>query len=93
MPTLAALALLCSLLLTFVRVCRGPTAEDRLLGIQSFGTAGTAIVILLSLEGPRPGFVDTALLLSLLSAVIIITFTRILPGASATDPTDPPEAP
>lgn len=78
-PAFAALATLCTLLLAFVRVFRGPTAEDRLLGIQSFGTVGTAVVVMLSLEGDRAGFPDVAMLLSMLAAVTIITFTRILP--------------
>ena len=92
----AALAILGTLLLAFIRVCRGPTAEDRLLGIQSFGTVGTAVVILLSLEGHRPGFLDVALIMAMLAAVTIITFTRILPGAGDVDPKDdaaPPPPP
>lgn len=92
LPQMAAFAILCTLLLAFIRVCRGPTAEDRLLGIQSFGTAGTAVVILLSLDGHRPGFLDVALIMAMLAAVTIITFTRILPGAGDVDPSDPPQA-
>lgn len=91
LPQVAALAILGTLLLAFIRVCRGPEAEDRLLGIQSFGTAGTAAVILLSKDGARPGFLDVALILSMLAAVTIITFTRILPGAGDVDPAEPPE--
>jgi multicomponent Na+:H+ antiporter subunit F len=83
----AAVAILCTLLLSFIRVCRGPTAEDRLLGIQSFGTVGTAVVILLYLDGARPGFLDVALVMAMLAAVTVITFTRILPGAGDVDPT------
>ncbi len=87
---LASLAILCTLLLAFIRVCRGPTAEDRLLGIQSFGTVGTAVVILLSLEEGRTGFLDVALIMAMLAAVTVITFTRILPGAGDVDPGEDP---
>lgn len=89
----AALCILCTLLLAFIRVCRGPSAEDRLLGIQSFGTAGTAVVILLSLEDGTAGFPDVALVMAMLAAVTVITFTRILPGAGDVDPHDHPAPP
>lgn len=82
----AALTVLLTLLLAFIRVCRGPTAEDRLLGIQSFGTAGTVIVLLLSQTETMGGLTDVALILAMLAAVTIITFTRILPGAGDVDP-------
>lgn len=82
----AALTVLLTLLLAFIRVCRGPTAEDRLLGIQSFGTAGTVIVLLLSQTETMGGLTDVARILAMLAAVTIITFTRILPGAGDVDP-------
>lgn len=85
-PSLAALIILCTLVLAFVRISLGPTAEDRLLGIQSFGTVGTAVVILLSLSGPSKGYLDMALVMALLAAVTMITFTRVLPLASRADP-------
>jgi multicomponent Na+:H+ antiporter subunit F len=85
-PTVAALLTLGTLLLAFIRVSRGPTAEDRLLGIQSFGTVGTAVVVLLSLDGEKAGYLDVALVMALLSAVTIITFTRVLPLRGETDP-------
>jgi multicomponent Na+:H+ antiporter subunit F len=81
-----ALAVLLTLLLAFVRVFRGPAAEDRLLGIQSFGTVGTAVLVLLAETETLPGLTDVALMLSLLAAVTVITFTRVLPGAGESDP-------
>lgn len=87
-PFLVALALMLILLLAFVRVFRGPSAEDRLLGIQSFSTIGTAIIILLSQSSPLQGLLDVALILAMLAAVTVITFTRILPGAGSFDPED-----
>lgn len=87
----AAFAILCTLLLACIRVCRGPTAEDRLLGIQSFGTVGTAVMLLLSQTGELKGLTDVALVLALLAAVTVITFTRILPGAGNVDPAEDPK--
>ncbi len=83
-----ALAILLTLLLSFVRVFRGPSAEDRLLGIQAFGTVGTAVMLLLAESEDRQSLVDVALVLAMLSAVTVITFTRILPGAGDADPAE-----
>ncbi len=85
-PAYAALVTLFTLVLAFIRVSRGPTVEDRLLGIQSFGTVGTAVVVLLSLEPGESGSLDVALVMSLLAAVTIITFTRVLPLPGETTP-------
>ena len=90
-PLLAALVLFGTLLLALLRVFRGPTAEDRLLGIQSFGTVGTAVVVLLSLTTDLPGLLDVALVMAMLAAVTVITFTRILPGAGESDPAEDPK--
>jgi multicomponent Na+:H+ antiporter subunit F len=83
-----ALGVFLTLLLAFVRVFRGPSAEDRLLGIQSFGTVGTAVMVLLAQSEQLKGLIDVALVLSMLAAVTVITFTRVLPGAGESDPKD-----
>lgn len=88
-PFAVAIALMLTLLLAFVRVFRGPTAEDRLLGIQSFSTIGTAIILLLSQSTGVAGLLDVALILAMLAAVTVITFTRILPGTREVDPEEP----
>jgi multicomponent Na+:H+ antiporter subunit F len=85
-PFIVAISLMLTLFLAFVRVFRGPSAEDRLLGIQSFSTIGTAIIILLSQSTGVAGLLDVALILAMLAAVTVITFTRILPGVHEVDP-------
>lgn len=60
-----------------VRVLRGPTPADRLLAIQLFGTTGTAILLLLSLDaGFEESFQNIALIFALLAGILGITFTR-----------------
>jgi len=74
----AALAVLLLLVPAFVRVWRGPGLEDRLLAIQALGTSGTALLLLLAQAGRVPGLVDAALVLALLSALALLTLTRML---------------
>ena len=73
-----AVLLLLTVLAGLVRVARGPTRADRMLAAQLVGTAGVAILLLLSDDGGAPGLVDAALVLALLSAVGAITFARLV---------------
>ena len=52
-----------------VRVALGPTPPDRLSAAMLLGTAGTAILLLLSQATEAPALVDTALVLVLLATV------------------------
>ena len=77
MNAIAALVLV-TVLVGLVRVARGPTRADRMLATQLVGTAGVAVLLLLSAGGRAPGLVDASLVLSLLSAVGAITFARLV---------------
>ena len=59
-----------------MRVWLGPTAADRMLAAQLFGTTGTAIALLLAEALGRPALRDVALVYSLLAAVAISTFVK-----------------
>ncbi|MEA3638873.1 MAG: monovalent cation/H+ antiporter complex subunit F [Lamprobacter sp.] len=73
-------ALILFLLLTLVaglwRIRRGPTAADRMLAAQLFGTTATAILLLLSEASAQPALRDLALVLALLAAITVTAFTR-----------------
>lgn len=64
----------CLLLVTIAiglwRVVRGPSRIDRLIAVQLFGTAGTALLLLLSQSQQMPALLDAALILALLAALI-----------------------
>ncbi|TVQ95062.1 MAG: pH regulation protein F [Chromatiaceae bacterium] len=74
------LALALFLLLTLVaglwRVGRGPTAADRMLAAQLFGTTAVAILLLLAEAMDSPGLRDVALVFALLAAITVVAFTR-----------------
>jgi len=57
-----------------VRVWRGPTAPDRMLGALSFGTTATAVLLLMSEVMGEPLIRDAAIVLSLLAAISTIVF-------------------
>ena len=74
----AALAALLCLGPAFARICRGPQLEDRLLGLQALGSAGTALLLLLAQVQRAPVLFDVALAMALLSAVTLLTLVRVL---------------
>jgi multicomponent Na+:H+ antiporter subunit F len=72
----AALFLLLTVAAGLFRVLRGPTAADRMLAAQLFGTTGVAVLLLLAEAWNAPELRDVALVFALLAAVIGLAFAR-----------------
>lgn len=74
--------LTCVLLITITvglwRVVMGPSRTDRLIAVQLFGTAGTAILLLLSQSQHMPALLDVALILALLAALLSAALVQYL---------------
>jgi multicomponent Na+:H+ antiporter subunit F len=58
------------------RVARGPTAADRMIAAQLFGTAGVAALLVLSDVLDTPGLRDVALVFALLAVVVTVAFVK-----------------
>lgn len=58
------------------RVVHGPTAADRMLAAQLFGTTAVAMLLLLAQVESRPALRDVALVFALLAAVAAVAFVR-----------------
>ena len=71
-----ALFLLLTLVAGLWRVLRGPTAADRMLAAQLFGTTSVACVLLLAQAFEQPSLRDVALVFALLAAVTAVAFVR-----------------
>jgi multicomponent Na+:H+ antiporter subunit F len=71
-----ALFLLLTVMAGMVRIARGPSAPDRMLAAQLFGTSGVAILLLLAEALDRPALRDAALAFALLAAVLAVTFVK-----------------
>jgi multicomponent Na+:H+ antiporter subunit F len=84
-----AVLLLLSLVAGMIRVVRGPTAADRMLAAQLFGTTGVAILLLLTLAVQTTAMLNVALVFALLATVVGVTFVqRGNPGPGATKEDD-----
>lgn len=72
---LVALLILVTLLASLARMVYGPTQADKLMVNQLFSTCGSAVLLVLSQAMEMEALVDTALLLVLLGAVSMVSFT------------------
>jgi multicomponent Na+:H+ antiporter subunit F len=71
-----ALFLLLNLGAGMWRVLRGPTAADRMMAAQLFGTTAVAILLLLAEETGAAPLRDVALVFALLATVAAVAFVR-----------------
>lgn len=71
-----ALFLLLNLGAGMWRVLRGPTAADRMLAAQLFGTTAVAMLLLLAESSGNAALRDVALMFALLAAVAAVAFVR-----------------
>jgi len=71
-----ALFLLLNLVAGMWRVLRGPTATDRMLAAQLFGTTAVAILLLLAQASSHSSLLDVALIFALLAAITAVAFVR-----------------
>lgn len=76
----ACLALAASLVLNIAaglaRIVRGPTAADRMLAAQLFGSTGVAVLLLLAEAQAMPALRDTALVFAALAVLATLAFVR-----------------
>lgn len=76
LPLAIAAFLLLNLAAGLWRVMRGPTAADRMLAAQLFGTTAVATLLLLAEGMQRPALRDVALVFALLAAVAAVAFVQ-----------------
>ncbi len=58
------------------RILRGPTAADRMLAAQLFGTTAVAVLLLLAQAYGNGALRDVALVFALLATVTTVAFVR-----------------
>jgi multicomponent Na+:H+ antiporter subunit F len=84
-----ALFLLLNIFVGMIRLFRGPTAADRMLAVQLFGSTGVAILLLLSQAYRQPAVQNVALVFALLTVMAVVAFVkRVQSGANDTERID-----
>jgi len=80
-----AIIIFATMLLGFIRVELGPTAADRMLAAQLFGTTGVTMLLLLAEGLAIPALRDVSLVLALLAAVTGVAFVKRSQSADRAD--------
>jgi multicomponent Na+:H+ antiporter subunit F len=63
-------------ILAAVRIVRGPTTPDRVVGLDTIGTNVVAIAVLFALQTGKGFFVDVALVLAIIGFLSTIAVAR-----------------
>lgn len=71
-----ALFLLLNLIVGIWRVMKGPSAADRMLAAQLFGTTAVALLLLLAQVTSDFALLDVALVLAILAAITAVAFVQ-----------------
>ncbi len=71
-----AVFLLLNIAVGLIRVLRGPTAADRMLAAQLFGTTGVAVLLLLAQAQAVPALRDVALVFAALAVLAAVAFVK-----------------
>lgn len=76
MFAVSTVAILATMAMAIARALLGPTAFDRTLGVNMFGTATVLLIAVLGFLTGRPEFLDLALVYALLSFVGTIAILK-----------------
>ncbi|MEM7401129.1 MAG: monovalent cation/H+ antiporter complex subunit F [Pseudomonadota bacterium] len=71
------IAILVVMLMVLIRAALGPTVFDRILAINTFGTATVLLIALLGFLTARPDFMDIALLYALINFIATIAVLKL----------------
>ncbi|MDE2915097.1 MAG: cation:proton antiporter [Paracoccaceae bacterium] len=82
----AALAIGVAMVLTFIRLCTGPTLYDRVAAVNAFGTETVLLIGVIGFLTGRPDFLDIALLYALISFVGTIAVLKFFRYRALGDP-------
>lgn len=66
---IALVAVLVTMAMALVRATRGPSVYDRILAVNTFGTATVLFIAVLGFFTGRPDFLDLAMLYALLNFI------------------------
>lgn len=79
----ACLAVLAIMGITITRAILGPSAFDRVMAVNMFGTKTVLLLSLLGFLGGRPDFLDIALVYALVNFLSTIAILRFFEGRTS----------
>ncbi|MFK8027502.1 MAG: monovalent cation/H+ antiporter complex subunit F [Gammaproteobacteria bacterium] len=77
MITAALAAMMVVMVIVFLRAWLGPSLYDRILAINTFGTATVLVIAILGFYMQRPAFMDIALVYSLINFIGTVAILKL----------------
>ena len=74
----AAAGIIVSMILVLIRALLGPTAYDRVLALNTFGTKTVLLIAVLGFLSGRPDFLDLAIVYALINFIGTIAVLKLL---------------
>lgn len=78
-----SIAILVVMMLALLRACFAPTAYDRILGVNLFGTKTVLFIAVVGFLMGRPDFLDIALVYALINFIGMVAVLRFFEYSSA----------
>jgi len=76
MFSVAAVAVLVTMVLTIYRAIKGPTVYDRILAVNAFGTLTVVLIAVHGFLADRPEFLDLSLVYALINFIGTIAVSK-----------------
>lgn len=67
-----------SIVVTFVRVLRGPSLPDRVMALDMIGVMSVSVIVLTAIASDEPVLMDAAIALALISFLGTLAFARFI---------------
>jgi len=74
--SIATFAILVTMVLAMIRALKGPTAFDRVLAVNMFGTKTVLLICLMGYVAGRPEFMDLAIVYALINFIGTLTILK-----------------
>lgn len=74
----AGIAVLCAMAMALVRLVLGPTAYDRVLAVNLFGTKMVLLIAAMGFLTGRPDFLDIALAYAIINFMGCVAFMKFI---------------
>jgi len=84
----ALAGILATMLMALLRAVLGPSVYDRILAVNSFGTATVLFICVLSFWMGRPDFIDLGLLYALMNFIGTIALLRFFKHGNLAEDSD-----
>jgi multicomponent Na+:H+ antiporter subunit F len=76
--SLALVLVTVSIVLAFVRVVRGPSLPDRVMGLDMIGLMAVSVIVLIAIVSDQSVLLDAAIALALIAFLGTLAFARFI---------------